>query len=359
LLPEAETDGPLVSVVINNFNYADYVGRAIESALAQSYRRVEVVVVDDGSTDPSREVIAAYEDSCRIVFQANGGQGAAYNAGFAASRGAIILFLDSDDVLLPGAVAQVVEAWRPGVAKVQFYLDVVDRRERPLGSRMPNIPFVDGDMLVLLRRYSYYPAPPASGNAYARDALAAMLPMPEAPWRNGADGYLIGLAPLYGDVVSLHAVLGLYRVHGRNNSEVAGIDLQLLRRRLRNEIEREEAIAAHAARRGIALRRSLVLRIPSHCKARLLSLRFDRTTHPYAEDRLIGLVLRGIVASWLFPHASLRKRAFATAAFPLLALLPRRWLRPRLPIVFQKEQRRTAGDLLLALRRGAQSSTGI
>jgi hypothetical protein len=354
VLPRAEPPSrPLVSIVVNNFNYCDYVGRAIESALAQSYAPIEVVVVDDGSTDGSRAVIEGYAHSCRAIFQKNGGQGAAYNAGFAASRGDIVLFLDSDDVLLPDAIARVVDAWRPGLAKVQFYLDVVDRRERPLGLRMPNIAFVDGDMLDLLRTYSYYPAPPASGNAYARAALEAMMPMPEAPWRNGADGYLIGLAPLYGEVRSLHQSLGLYRVHGRNNSEVGGIDLSLLRRRLRNEVEREAAIGAHAARRGIALPRALVLRIPSHCKARLLSLRFDRATHPYAEDRLAALVLQGIVASWLFPHASFRKRVFATAAFPLLAVLPRGWLRPRLPIVFQKERRRSAINLLLALRRGA------
>ena len=359
MLRGSEPALPLVSVVINNFNYGDFVGRAIDSALQQTYAAIEIVVIDDGSTDRSREVISAYRDRCRIVFQPNRGQGAAYNAGFAVSRGDIVLFLDSDDLLLPDAIARVVAAWRPGVAKIQFYLDVVDRHERPLGARMPNIAFVDGDMLEFLRSYSYYPAPPASGNAYTRSALAAMLPMPDSSWRNGADGYLIGLAPVYGEVRSIHASLGLYRVHGRNNSEVAGIDLPLLRRRLRNEIEREEAIAAHAARRGIALPPARVLRIPSHCKARLLSLRFDRSTHPYADDRLLTLVLRGILASWLFPHASLRKRVFATAAFPLLALLPRRWLRPRLPIVFQKERRRTAGDLLLALRRRAATGTGV
>ncbi|MCC2671779.1 MAG: glycosyl transferase, partial [Armatimonadetes bacterium] len=77
----------LASVIINNYNYARYLPEAVESALAQTYPHTEVVVVDDGSTDHSRAVLAGYGDRLRTVFQENGGQASAFNAGFAASRG--------------------------------------------------------------------------------------------------------------------------------------------------------------------------------------------------------------------------------------------------------------------------------
>src|SRR5207248_6442625 len=93
-------DVPLVSIVLSNYNYGRFVDQAIESALAQTYPRVEVVVVDDGSTDDSREVIGRYEGIVSI-FKPNSGQMSAINAGFAACHGAAICFFESDDVLAP------------------------------------------------------------------------------------------------------------------------------------------------------------------------------------------------------------------------------------------------------------------
>src|SRR5919107_292807 len=82
-----------VSIVINNYNYDRFLGRAIESALDQSYTLVEVVVVDDGSTDGSRQVMRRYSDRVVTVEQPNGGQAAAINAGFAACHGDLVVFL--------------------------------------------------------------------------------------------------------------------------------------------------------------------------------------------------------------------------------------------------------------------------
>jgi glycosyltransferase involved in cell wall biosynthesis len=93
---------PLVSVVIPCYNSARYLGETIESVLAQTYARVEVIVVDDGSTDATPKIAQSYP--VQYVYQTNGGISAARNTGVAHSRGEYIQFLDHDDRLLPTAI---------------------------------------------------------------------------------------------------------------------------------------------------------------------------------------------------------------------------------------------------------------
>ncbi|HEY9630757.1 MAG TPA: glycosyltransferase [Coleofasciculaceae cyanobacterium] len=99
---------PLVSILINNYNYGRFLKEAIESALNQTYPRIEVIVVDDGSTDNSREVISSYGDRIVSILKENGGQASAFNAGFAASQGDVVCFLDADDLFKPEKAATVV-----------------------------------------------------------------------------------------------------------------------------------------------------------------------------------------------------------------------------------------------------------
>jgi glycosyltransferase involved in cell wall biosynthesis len=102
--PEAGV--PLVSIVIPCFNDAQFLGEAIESALAQTYPEVEVIVVDDGSTDGSGDVARGFGDRVKVCRKENGGLSSARNRGVAAARGTYITFLDSDDVLMPDFVAR-------------------------------------------------------------------------------------------------------------------------------------------------------------------------------------------------------------------------------------------------------------
>jgi len=92
---------PLVSAVIPTYNRASVVTEAIDSILQQTYSRVEVIVVDDGSTDETREVLSKYGDRITVIYQENSGPSAARNRGIAAAKGEFIGFLDSDDVWLP------------------------------------------------------------------------------------------------------------------------------------------------------------------------------------------------------------------------------------------------------------------
>ncbi len=99
------TKAALVSVVIVNYNYGRYLKECIESVLSQHYQPLEVIVVDDGSTDDSRRIIQSYCGRLSVCFKPNGGVISATNAGFAMSRGPVVIFVDADDYMLPGAVA--------------------------------------------------------------------------------------------------------------------------------------------------------------------------------------------------------------------------------------------------------------
>jgi len=85
-----------VDIVVDNFNYGRFLGEAIDSALAQTHPHVGVIVVDDGSTDESRNVLARYDDRIDVVLKENGGQASALNAGLARCSGDAVIFLDAD-----------------------------------------------------------------------------------------------------------------------------------------------------------------------------------------------------------------------------------------------------------------------
>jgi glycosyltransferase involved in cell wall biosynthesis len=96
----------MVSIIIPNYNGAHFLREAIDSALSQEDVEVEVIVVDDGSTDDSRAIIASYGDRIRVVYQQNKGACAARNAGLVGADGEYIKFLDSDDILMPNVLAE-------------------------------------------------------------------------------------------------------------------------------------------------------------------------------------------------------------------------------------------------------------
>lgn len=130
---------PLVSVVVTSYNYAHFLRPCIDSVLAQTYRPVEVIVVDDGSIDDTRDVLEGYGDCIRAIFQENAGQAAAMSRGVAESTGDILCLLDCDDTWEPQKVervAAVLEA-HPGVDWVRHKSGMVDEALRPLGAVAP------------------------------------------------------------------------------------------------------------------------------------------------------------------------------------------------------------------------------
>lgn len=243
---------PLASVIVNNYNYARFVGDAINSALAQTYAPLEVLVVDDGSTDGSREIISGYREIVPI-FKQNGGQASAFNAGFAKSKGDVVIFLDADDILLPEAVEQAVEVLsEPGVVKVHWPLWEIDADGRRTGRVQPIRELSEGDLREKTIRHGPLAgeASPTSGNAWSRPFLDQILPMPEQEFPINSDGYLVTLAWIYGTVRAVAEPLGLYRVHGRNHF-VSLTPAVKLRRQYDMYLRRCEALAGHLAAMGV------------------------------------------------------------------------------------------------------------
>lgn len=120
---------PRVSVIIPNYNYAHYLPQAIESVLAQSYPRIETIVVDDGSTDNSRQVLEAYTGRVRCIQQQNQGVSAARNRGAQESSGELLAFLDADDVWLPKKVERQIERFQadPELGLVHCGVEEIDQ----------------------------------------------------------------------------------------------------------------------------------------------------------------------------------------------------------------------------------------
>jgi hypothetical protein len=209
-----------LSIVICNYNYARYLDGAIASAVQQTYPHTEVIVVDDGSTDESVEIIKRWEPKVRLVEQRNQGQLAAYNRGFLESHGDVIIFLDSDDLLDSDAGEKVIEGFAdPSVTKVHFRLRLIDSVGRSLGHNIPRR-LSDGDVSSYLGQGILYDSSPGSGNAYRRSTLAKLLPIPVvAGDLHAADFFVLQGAGLLGKVrVAGPAPLGAYRVHGEQAS---------------------------------------------------------------------------------------------------------------------------------------------
>ncbi len=142
---------PQVSIIIPSFNYGRFIEHALRSALTQTFRDFEVIVVDDGSTDDTMQRVRAFGPSVHYVHQANSGAAAARNTGVLRSRGEFIAFLDADDVWLPTKLTRQVEVLRSADAGVAYtWWSFIDGHGRPL----PQVkaPTFAGDVLGELLR---------------------------------------------------------------------------------------------------------------------------------------------------------------------------------------------------------------
>lgn len=341
-----------VDVLITNHNYARYLPAAIESACAQTHPEVNVVVVDDGSTDSSREVLGGFEDRVDVVLKEQGGQASALNAGLERCRGEVLLVLDADDFLHPEAAARVAAAFaaRPELSKVQFPMAIVDADGTPTGEVKPGghlrAPVGDQRRAELAFPFDL-PWLPGGGTGFRTEAVRRILPIPAADYpRSGADWYLVHLTALLGEAALLDEVCACYRVHGANayQQDRDEIDLDHLRESI--------AFAAVTTRSLEALADELGLERPrrilsfSDLANRLVSLRLEPGRHPVAGERRGALLADAVRATRRRFDVSAAMKALLVAWFGLEAIAPRRLARP-LAELFLFPGRRTGANRVL------------
>ena len=266
LPPDGDREGsassgrpPTTSCLINNHNYGRYVHEAVDSALAQTVPFDEVVVVDDGSTDGSQELLLGkygQDPRVRLVLKANGGQLSAFHAGLAHSSGEVVFFLDADDRYHPARVERTLQVFsdhpaceavltpvilfgnRSGIASMR---DSRGRYIKLFETPEPYGHFGGREITVELTAYcrevpdTEWVGSPTSGLAVSRRTLLRFLPLPpalEPEWKTRADDCIVfGLSLANAVRIYLHSPLVEYRIHGENLFAGRGKEAKRLRER--------------------------------------------------------------------------------------------------------------------------------
>ena len=310
ILSTEKTEDFLVSILISSYNYGRYLSQAIDSALNQTYGNVEVIVVDDGSTDSSSELIKSYGDQVIAVLKENGGQASAMNAGFAASSGKVICLLDADDLFLPEKVSYVADLFQENpdidwvfnqsarldateinaedladifqkvrVESCQTQLDKIDFRRGVIKGKIPDFP------------------PSTSNLCFSRRIMEKIFPLPEVKGVSGvaiSDLYIHTLAIGLSTGYSTKQDFGIYRCHEIN----VGSSFQIKRRRaaeinintgywIRKNFPQFKHVSNKFLSRGYATYLSTC-----YAKSRELSIIREEKVEPYLNDNSLFMKLK-------------------------------------------------------------------
>lgn len=229
---------PLVSIIINNYNYEHFLSDAIDSALNQIYPHIEVIVVDDGSTDNSRELINSYGNNIIKIFKENGGQASALNAGFVASKGDIICLLDADDIFLTNKVSEVVDCFNSDASVAWVFHDSFPKKTEDIENKKSTFTINNGnqDELGKIRYIDFRNnilnaelptfTPSTSNLCFSKKILENIFPLPEVKGFSRmaiTDYYIKYLAVGLGTGCVINKKLGIFRLHNNtySNSKIS------------------------------------------------------------------------------------------------------------------------------------------
>lgn len=212
---------PLVSVVIPTYNYGRYICETVASALGQTCSPIEVIVVDDGSTDDTRERLAAYGDRVRYIHQQNRGLSAARNTGIRAAEGHYIALLDSDDLWLPDKLERqmTLAVQQPDtglIATERYAIDETGRRLDYVAECCSR----DGFRELTMRDLLEYPAFSPSSILARRDCLLTVGGFNESLTAVEDMEMWVRMAARF-RVVRLNATLTAQRFHSKSMSHQA------------------------------------------------------------------------------------------------------------------------------------------
>ncbi|MGF6694979.1 glycosyltransferase [Metapseudomonas resinovorans] len=204
----SDLSDPLVSLVVPAYNAELYLAETIESILAQSYENIELIVINDGSTDGTQSIMSAYADRCKVVSHENCGQAATLNVGWQISSGVILGYLSADDKLEPTAVECLVSALKRSKSALLVYPDyrLIDEQSRHI--RDVIAPEFDHRDVVLQG------ACPVGPGALFRRELLSCAGGWDVSLRQIPDYDFLLRVGLFGEVVKVSGVLACFRVHG-------------------------------------------------------------------------------------------------------------------------------------------------
>jgi len=230
---------PSVSVLITCFNYGAYIGRAITSALQQTYAPAEIIVSDDGSQDNSCEVVESYIKrglGITLLRNAHAGMAANLNAAYRHCSGDVICLLDADDTFLPGKIEAVVHAFQahPRAGFAIHRASLLDNHGRargiyPLLSDLPS-----GNCIQTIYNNSgiLMGLPPTTNLALRREVADRIFPIP-VEYIGYAEQMIHRLAPMMTELCAISSPLAHWRFHGQNDQNAIHITSRRLERELK------------------------------------------------------------------------------------------------------------------------------
>ncbi|WP_171006494.1 glycosyltransferase [Pseudomonas sp. 2FG] len=254
---------PKVSLVVPVYNAEGYIAEAIDSILAQSYENIELIVIDDGSSDGSLKIINAYADRCTVISQENRGQSAALNAGWQISTGDMLGYLSADDKLESDAIECLVSAWRAQPEAVMVYPDywLIDEYSRAF--RLVEVPSFDYSDVVLRGV-----CPVGPGALFKRELLELTGGW-DCQLRQIPDYDFLLRVGLFGNVLHVRKALAGFRVHGGSQTFAASDEAKAREYHyvLDKFFSRDDVPAVFRDKRPMAEANSLVLMARLHLRA--------------------------------------------------------------------------------------------
>jgi glycosyltransferase involved in cell wall biosynthesis len=210
--------------------------------------QIQILVVDDGSTDDSSERVKKYGARIEYVYKRNGGQASALNFGIAKVRGEIIALLDADDLFQPGKLTRVAEAFAKNPDVGMVYHRMLEWDMATNERREWNYPAISGDFRAAPEKFLSYIPHPTSCISFRRSSLNRLLPIPENI-RMLADGFLVSLIPFLSPILAIPECLAVYRFHGNNSYHADEVQMSPAARKQRLE---ERQVLLDAKRKWLA-----------------------------------------------------------------------------------------------------------
>lgn len=312
-----------VSVLIDTYNHERFIEKAVLSVLEQDFPAAdrEIVVVDDGSTDHTAEILRRFEPLIRVIRKPNGGQASAFNVGIPDCRGEIVSFLDGDDWWAQGKLRRVADLMSAdpslgmiGHAIIESYNDGSERLIAPAAEKRFRLDSVaSAEFFRMHRCYC------GTSRLTLRSSVARkMLPLPEALVIE-ADEYLFTLAPALAGALILTEAFTHYRIHGGNlfmaSSVLPGGEVRKARSLIALSSALRSALPAAGVASGVAISATELL----DAEAAQLRLQVDggMSWETYRVERTLYRIQHR--------HAPWRSRAFRAASMIPALFLPPRW----------------------------------